>query len=191
MDRLLDMGANINDKNILNYSLSAISLRASSDGLTTLIRRGANPNTIIHKEPLMWHVAYGYMLFDELENTMIDKSIETLEFLLNHGAEINLQNTHGDNILTCVVDPTIFSFLLSKGANFYLPNKSGKTPYDKLRSYQSRDTHVSYLNRWPTTMGIIMLKEIGLYQHLDCDTFMDLYDFTFDDFLQLNDDDMY
>ena len=114
-----------------------------------------------------------------------------IDLLLCHGADISWRDKFNNNgILNYAFcesnsDYVICQYLLSKGADF----SASHDVLDIFKQGGLREKH-ELVNRWPTTMGIIMLKEIGLYHHLDCDTFIDLYEFTFDAFVPLNVHDM-
>ena len=155
----------------------------------TLIRRGADVNFVFSSryddETMMFHLVYDSM---HIVNVAPQTIIESIDLLLCHGADINWR-TEGDfgilNYLQCPKnsDYDIWQYLLSKGVDFF------DSILEECRSLHFREKH-ELVNRWPTTMGIIMLKEIGLYHHLDCDTFIDLYEFTFDAFVPLSVHDM-
>ena len=153
--------------------------------LKTLIRRGLNVN-FIFPGGAPWRIMTR-LLFDwraHLGHLTVPKTVLGLiDLLICHGADINWRNDiSNEGILSFAFcesnsDYDVCQYLLSKGADF---------SDSVLQHFKSCHLHKKYelVNRWPTTMGIIMLKENGLYHHLDCDTFMDLYEFTFNAFVQ-------
>jgi hypothetical protein len=189
------------EERILYLATSRKCVKRYPSFLKTLIRRGLNVNYIF---PTDDHLDSDFTIMirllydsdaDELfvppyvPPTVPKTVLGLIDLLLCHGADINWRsNISNDGILSFSFcesnsDYDVCQYLLSKGAD---------SSQSDLRHFQSCDLHKKYelVNRWPTTMAIIMLKEIGLYHHLDCDTFMDLYEFTSVAFVHGNDVDM-
>jgi hypothetical protein len=152
--------------------------------LETLIRRGANVKFVYSREggqyTMMSRLLYD--LEDDNESVPLpvpETVLGLIDLLLCHGADISWRDKFNNNgILNyafCLSnsDYVICQYLLSKGADF----SASHDVLDIFKQWGLREKH-ELVNRWPTTMGIIVLKEIGLYHHLDCDTFFDLWDFT-------------
>jgi hypothetical protein len=156
--------------------------------LETLIRRGANVNFVYSREGGQYTMMSRLLYDQEDDNESIPLPVPItvlglIDLLLCHAADISWRDKFNNNgILNyafCLSnsDYVICQYLLSKGADF----SAYHDVLDLFKHWGLREKH-ELVNRWPTTMAIIMLKEIGLYHHLDCDTFMDLYEFTFDAF---------
>jgi hypothetical protein len=174
------------EERVLYLASSRNCVKKYPSFLKTLIRRGANVNFVFgenphYEESIMYHLADDYKSIYQVK--VPQKTLIYLFDLLHcHGADINWRNDNDFCILhffTCRKnsDYDIWQYLLSKGLDF------SDSLLEECRSCHLPKKH-ELVNRWPTTMGIIVLKEIGLYHHLDCDTFMDLYEFTFDAFVQ-------
>jgi hypothetical protein len=183
------------EERILYLATSRKCVKRYPSFLKTLIRRGLNANFIFpNYDGDSHYTIMTRLLFDHdadelfvppyyVPPTVPKTVLGLIDLLLCHGADINWRDKYGNlgilNFSVCNKnsDYDICQYLLSKGADF--------SP-SVLHTFERCDLHKKYelVNRWPTTMGIIMLKEIGLYHHLDCDTFMDLYEFTFNAFVQ-------
>lgn len=184
------------EERILFLATSRKCVKRYPSFLKTLIRRGLNVNFIFPTDDgevqftIMRRLLFDRDADDGFVPPTVPKSVLGLmDLLICHGADINWRNDiSNEGILSFALcesnsDYDVCQYLLSKGADF-----SDLV----LQYFKSYHLHKKYelVNRWPTTMGIIMLKEIGLYHHLDCDTFMDLCEFTFDAFVPLNVHDM-
>ena len=176
------------EERILYLATSRKCVKRYPSFLKTLIRRGLNVNFIFPTDDGdVQFTIMNRLLFDRdadelfvppyVPPTVPKTVLGLIDLLLCHGADINWRciNTN-DGILSSSFcesnsDYDVCQYLLSKGAD---------SSQSDLRHFQSCNLPKKYelVNRWPTTMGIIMLKEIGLYHHLDCDTFFDLWDFT-------------
>lgn len=62
-----------------------------------------------------------------------DNPVQTIDWLLTHGADVNLTNNNGENILFYAIgQPKTVAYLLDHGASPNVKNKSGNTPILKL-----------------------------------------------------------
>jgi len=170
------------EERILYLATSRKCVKKYPSFLKTLIRRGLNVNFIFPTYGAQFTIMRRLLddcdaYYGAVPPTVPKSVLGLIDLLLCHGAYINWRNIiSNDGILNFSVcesnsDYDVCQYLLSKGADF---------SDSVLQHFKSFDLHKKYelVNRWPTTMGIIMLKEIGLYHHLDCDTFIDLWDFT-------------
>ena len=167
------------EERILFLATSRKCVKRYPSFLKTLIRRGLNVNFIFPGGAQLRIMTR--LLFDwraHLGHLTVPKTVLGLiDLLICHGADINWRNDiSNEGILSFAFcesnsDYDVCQYLLSKGVDF--------SP-SILQHFKSYHLHKKYelVNRWPTTMGIIMLKEIGLYHHMDCDTFIDLWQFT-------------
>ena len=118
IESLLQQGANPNAihpsaRSVLTF---AYTLGAGPDILDLLIRYGADINAS--------HV---------LIRAALEGDVETIQYLIQRGALINLPNIHGNTALHAAAvnsHPGAVEFLISHGANIYARNRDGKRPLD-------------------------------------------------------------
>lgn len=68
-----------------------------------------------------------------MEAAQLNQSIETIELLLEFGADFNATDKEGDSVLMhSKATPDILKFFLDKGADFLIKNKSGQTVLDLI-----------------------------------------------------------
>ena len=159
---LLTCGANINDKdNNGRSSLILTSMDGHVDVVEMLLSKGSS---IMDKDNLgyssiMWASYKGH--------------VKVAELLLSKDADVNdVSNTGTSSIRLASMTGhvNIVELLLSKGANFndVLDDLDIITRSDKIK-------HI--LRKWPITMAILILKELGLYYQTDASTLIDLYQY--------------
>lgn len=102
--------------------------------------------------------------------------------LISKNADINKYNNYNETPLLYASlwgNVDIVQMLLSEGANYHTIDIYGRTPreascrYDKIVNKQEI---VDIFDRWPVTMTILCLKEIGLYHWVDM-SLIDLNEF--------------
>lgn len=174
------------EERILYSATSRKCVKRYPSFLKTLIRRGLNANFVFptkhgdHQYAILARLVYDRDADDGFVPPTVPKTVLGLvDLLLCHGADVNWrfkpENNGVLNLACCEsnTDYDICQYLLSKGADF---SDSHLVLFD-FHSWGLRKKY-DLVNRWPTTMFMIILKEIGLYHHLDCDTFIDLWQFT-------------
>jgi hypothetical protein len=98
-------------------------------------------------------------------------NLDIIELLLAKGANINDSDNNGDNCLMYAIKSEIYlgnsilnitKLLLTKGVNIHVKNIFKQTCFSLAESM--RWNSILYLLRkWPTFMGIIVLKELSFY----------------------------
>ena len=59
-------------------------------------------------------------------------NLKLVDFLVDHGADVNAKNNEGDTPLHRAVNPEIFDYLVAHGANVNATNNSGHTPLQQV-----------------------------------------------------------
>ena len=91
--------------------------------------------------------------------------LEISELLTSSGAEVNIRNRHGETALHFASYNgylEIVQLLLCQGADISFRDNVGRTALDVASSY-GRLEFADCLRKWPWTMAIIALQEIGMY----------------------------
>ena len=80
----------------------------------------------------------------------------------------------------------VVKILLSNGACIHDENENGSTCFNLAlsllfspffqRSFDA-DKILYILRKWPMTMAILVLNELGLYHHIDCSSLIDLFQY--------------
>ena len=86
---------------------------------TVAAELGRNPSLATAKDK------YGFRAVHLLDYTDFE---EILSLLLDHGAEINVQNHEGIGLLHILADAEFLPIVLGKGGNLELRDKQGRTP---------------------------------------------------------------
>jgi len=106
-------------------------------------------------------------------------SIEITKKLILNGASIHDRNNNKDTpiILASIHGYIeIIKLLLLKGANINDKNKYNRTPIMEA-SKNNNIQIVKVLQKWPLTMFIVILQELVVYHVLDCESFIDFYQY--------------
>lgn len=173
VDLLLSKGANANDEDV-NGKSSVIY--ASESGHVNVVELLLSKGASIHKRDN-----------DDGLSSIISASyyghVNVVELLLSKGANIhdkiindNNSEDDGFNSLMCASfrgHADIVKLLLINGADIHDKDIEGRTCFSLTRS----DTIRQLLQKWPITMAIIALKELGLYDQIDKFSIMDIYQF--------------
>lgn len=125
---LLDKAYNASDINIsdeLGWTLLGYAIYNEMDITELLLENGANPNVIVNGEPII--------------NIAIDRrDIGTPELLIEHGADINIQNWCGETPLMRAIKSYIIDnvkLLIEHGANPYIKDSFGNDALDIAHSF--------------------------------------------------------
>ena len=68
----------------------------------------------------------------------------------------------------------VVTLLISNGANLFDTTNDGRTCFDVARN---KDKIIFILRKWPITMAIVVLHELGLYYFVETDSLIDLHQF--------------
>jgi ankyrin repeat protein len=160
---LLSKCANIHDKDMLGDSpIIKASMQGHDDIVQLLLSQGAN---IHDKNNNGWSpIIYA---------TYYRGHVDIVELLLSKGANIHDKNRNGwSPIIAASANGSVATvqLLLSQGANVHDTTNYGSTSLSKT----SNDQVKSALLKWPTTMGVIMLQELGIIFIIDSESVIDL-----------------
>jgi ankyrin repeat protein len=84
--------------------------------------------------------------------------IDLVDFLLSHGANINLRDADGDTPILVCEEPQVFEFLVNRGANPKDINSIGETILDKA-AQDENEALINYL----VSNGYITRDEAEFY----------------------------
>jgi len=130
--------------------------------VTQLLNGGANINSLslFGMTPLMYACR--------------GRNLEVVKLLLSRGADVNARATDGRTALiiaSMTRNVEIVQFLLTKGADINARTTQGMTAYS-VGTPQIQEI----LEKWPTTMGIVLFDELALHQ-TDAQDLIDLNQF--------------
>ena len=174
IDFLLRSGSNINDTDINGLNCLMIPCaNGNLDLVELLLAKGANINDsdINGKNCLMYACDKG--------------NLDIVKFLLAKGANINDTDSNGSNCLMYAIKSELYlnntilnitKFLLAKGVNIHKMNDLNETSFS-LGESMGWKSILYLLRKWPTSMGIIVLKELSLYNDHTLSIITDLYEF--------------
>ena len=102
--------------------------------------------------------------------------MSVVELLLSKGADINDKNNYGDSAIieaSAHGHVNVVKLLLCKGSSI-----NGIDNDRKSAVSASNDDKIKHiLRKWPMTMAILILKELGIYYQTDTRTLIDLYQY--------------
>ena len=102
---------------------------------------------------------------------------KVVELLLSHGANVHdKRTTTGTSSLMIACTRghlKVVELLLSNGANLNDVNNTGLT----AMSLATDESIKAVLRNWPTTMGILMFEELGLYTQPEAKFYIDLKEY--------------
>ena len=153
--------------NKINDELSKACIYGDVEKITFLLSNGANIHhkNIFRNSPIILTSFTGF--------------IEIIKLLILNGANIYDEDGYGNSCISCASingKIEIIKLLLSKGANIYQKNKYNRTPI--MEAYKNNKINViEILKKWPLTMLIIVLQELSVYHILDCESFIDFYQY--------------
>jgi ankyrin repeat protein len=155
-------------KKEINEELSKACLNYELERIILLLSKGANIHSknIFGNSPIILMSYTGY--------------IKIIKLLILNGANIYDEDGYGNSCIICASingKNEIIKLLLSKGANINQKNKyNRRTPI--MEAYKNNNIEViKILKRWPLTMIIIVLQELVVYHNLDCEFFIDFYQY--------------
>lgn len=123
---LIKKGLKLNEKNKNGYTpLHRASIRANLEVMETLVENGSHPDISV-----LNYIILEAMRYHELD---FKKNKQTVEFLLNHGVDINSKDETGLTPLHCaaynvVMNPNFLKILIQKNADPNIKNNKGETP---------------------------------------------------------------
>ena len=114
-----------------------------------------------------------------LISAVFDENIVECRRLIDTGeANVNGDRSQFGNtalhIASCCGHLEIIQLLLCQGADISFRNLFGRTALDMASSSYGRLKVADCLRKWPWTMAIIALQEIGMYKYLDLSSIEDL-----------------
>jgi len=154
-------------KKEINDELSKACLNYELERIILLLSKGANIHSknIFRNSPIILMSYTGY--------------IKIIKLLILNGANIYDEDGYGNSCISCASingKTEIIKLLLSKGANINQKNKYNRTPI--MEAYKNKNIEViKILKRWHLTMLIIILQELVVYHTLDCESFIDFYQY--------------
>ena len=150
-----------------NDELSKACLNYELERIILLLSKGANIHSknIFGNSPIILMSYTGY--------------IKIIKLLISNGANIYDKDGYGNSCISCASingKIEIIKLLLSNGANINQKNKYNRTPI--MEAYKNNKIKViEILKKWPLTMLIIVLQELVVYHLLDCESFIDFYQY--------------
>jgi len=153
---LLNKGIDINltddESGVTPLNIAVLGFYANPAIVKLLLEAGANPNGK-NDEILDWpRNLYSDIIFScmfktalevPLHNAISAYRFDIAEILLDHGADINMQNRDGNTALHIAVARWSYErvkFLLNAGADRYIPNKLDWTPLDLAKRFKYCDS---------------------------------------------------
>jgi ankyrin repeat protein len=119
---------------------------------------------------------------------------DIIAFLVSEGADINHQDNDGNSCLMVACNNGylhIAEYLMAQGASIHAMSNDGETSFSFAAGHSNPANRIRLLYRlrkWPTTMAILVLQELGLVDVIDFESAIDLHqylgrpeDFTVDD----------
>ena len=123
-----------------------------------------------------------------------NRDINTIKWLTENGAHLDIQDTYGYTALhLCVFEPCgyarpttnpeIFFFLIANGADPFIKNCSGETPFEWAKRYNKQgklDGVIQFYEDCKSkdaifTYAVAALKKRIEYHYLDASTLIELY----------------
>ena len=157
---LLNKGANINIPNKYDETPLALALEDNNPRLhTLLISRGANPNTQggQYRKTALYYAA-------------INNDNDTCEWLLSHGANVNIPDIYGNTILHNLViqgNYDMCAWFLNNGAAVNISNKCGETPLSLALKYNNPKIH-TLLIEWGANVNSALYYAVSYNNSLMC-----------------------
>ena len=117
--------------------------------------------------------------FNALHYASIRGHLEISELLTSSGADVNIRTSYGFTALHQASGNghlEIVQLLLCQGADISFRDNGGSTALD-IAYFGGRLEVADCLRKWPWTMAIIALQEIGMYKYLDFSSIEDLWQY--------------
>jgi len=140
---LLNKGIDINltDEGwLMPTPLESAAANGNAAMVKLFLEAGANPN--INRWGCYPRLQNDCLFYSGTQTPLhyaaIKNYLEIIKILLDHGADINMQNDEGNTALHFAVGankPEMVNLLLSAGADRYIRNKQGYTPLDLANKY--------------------------------------------------------
>ena len=112
--------------------------------------------------------------------------VNIVEFLLSKGANVYYKSSEGYSptlIASAFGRVSVVDLLLSKGASLHDTTNSGRTCFsfahdpDHNPDPDRKHGLLYRLRKWPTTMAILVLTELGLIYRIDSESLVDLHQY--------------
>ncbi|KIE04644.1 hypothetical protein NF27_GZ00040 [Candidatus Jidaibacter acanthamoeba] len=157
---LLSHGANVNIPDIYGNTSLQLALQYNNPRLhTLLISRGANLNTQggQYRKTALYYAA-------------INNDNDTCEWLLSHGANVNIPDIYGNTILHNLViqgNYDMCAWFLNNGAAVNISNKCGETPLSLALKYNNPKIH-TLLIEWGANVNSALYYAVSYNNSLMC-----------------------
>lgn len=170
VDRLLDRGANIHEKSSDGETyLHIASTYGHRDIAKVLIERGA----VIDEASMYGHTA--------LHLASVKGRVEVAELLVDRGADINTTSRTGWGALLWACyhgHKDVVKMLLVRGANISDTDRDGRLIIEQDRFMVNKEIP-PLIQKWPFTMGILVMKGITVYHLMDASTLIELREYLY------------
>jgi hypothetical protein len=117
--------------------------------------------------------------------------LDIIEFLVSLGANINDKDNEGYTpLMYACIEKNIIKFLLSQGANINEIANNGNTCFS-LGEDMGLNKILYLLRKWPTSMFIIILEQLGLEGFMDNSSLIDFHQYFGKEDFELDNEDDY